>query len=931
MIVDASPSPLRTALITSAVLLALASLQGCNGESNLSAEEHIERAKDMEANGNLRGMVIQLKNAIQKSPDNPQARLMLGEAYLEFKQADNAIKELSQARKLGVGEATIKPLMGEALIQSKEYQRVLDEIQTSDNDSPRNRARVMQLRADALLGLRKYPEGCALFSESLQVDPQWHKALIGVAGCEYAQGHVGPARDALVKATQIAPHSVDSWISLGKLERNENRPAEARKALDRALKANSADLDALVEHASLLVSQKDFKAAAQDAERIQTLYPKHFLGEYLQALIAFNERKVDVANDHIAKALQIAPSHLPSLLLSGAIEYALGNMRTAETQLNRVLLNWPHNTYATRLLAAAQLNQGRVDDAAKTIEKANPDGSEDVAIRLLAGEIAYGRKQYDAAARHFEKAVALQPGDAAIRTQLAKARLAQGDDRGTADLRAASAMDAQWQGADRALILDQIRNRQFDAALQSIAALEKKTPNSPQTWNLRGLVYLSQQNYPKARENFEKALELDPVHLPSLANLAELDLHDNKPEAAKARLETVLKTDPSNLSALLGLAALADRAGNRKEQLARLEQAHKSAPQALQPLILLSNFHLARGDSAKALVFARQANDAYPDHAAALNTLGTVQLASGDNDNALSTFKKLAEVAPQSAEAKLSLARAQLANKQASAARASLLKARELAPNNIAVRDALLQLELSERKFDAALQLARQIESDQPKSPLGYEREGDIRVAQGQAAQAIPLYEQALSHRQSSAGAIKLFRALHFSGNTRRVDEQLAGWLKQHPQDSLVRAYAAEYYLVTGRNRNAIAQYEYLVRIEPDRANYLNNLATLYQLERDKRAQATAERALKLAPNAPGIQDTLGWILVEKGEVPAGLAWLKKAVSAAPRAASVRYHYAVALARNGETRQAQKELQGLLATQPHFPEAEAARKLLATL
>jgi tetratricopeptide (TPR) repeat protein len=215
--------------------------------------------------------------------------------------------------------------------------------------------------------------------------------------------------------------------------------------------------------------------------------------------------------------------------------------------------------------------------------------------------------------------------------------------------------------------------------------------------------------------------------------------------------------------------------------------------------------------------------------------------------------------------------------------------------------------------------------------PLGYEREGDIRIAQGQAAQAVAWYEQALSRGQSSAGVIKLLRALHFSSNTRRTDEQIAAWLTQHPQDQLVRAYAAEYYLVTGRNRNAIAQYEYLLRLTPKRAAYLNNLATLYQRERDARAQATAERALELAPNAPGIQDTLGWILVEKGDVPAGLRWLKKALAAAPRAASVRYHYAVALARNGDTHQAKNELQALLAAQPRFPEAEAARKLLATL
>lgn len=930
MISSACLGSLRTAA-ASAILTALVSLQGCDVGPGLTAEEHIERAKDMAASGDLRGMVIQLKNAIQKSPDNPQARLMLGEAYLEFKQADNALKELSHAQKLGVAEARIKPLVGEALIQNHEYQRVLDEIQTSASDSPRNRARITQLRADALLGLRKFAEGCALFEESTRIDPLWHKALVGTASCEYGRRHVDAARQALVKASQIAPRSTESWVSLAKLERNENRPQAARKALDNALKANASDLDALSERATLLVSMRDFKAARRDAEQIQKLYRGHFQGDYLLALIAFNEKNADLARDHVARALQAAPGHLPSLLLSGALEYAQGNMQTAETQLARVLQNWPRQAYASRLLAAAQLAQGRADEAAQTLEKIDPSTSSDVAVRLLAGEIALSRKQYDAANDHLEKAAALEPANALIRTQLAKVRLALGDQRGLADLGAASAMDSSWQGADRTLILDHIRNARYDAALQSIAVLEKKAPASPQPWNLRGLVYLSQKNLPKARESFERALKLDPAHLPATANLAQLDLYDNKPDAARARFESVLKIDKTNLDALLGLAGLADRAGNRKEQLARLEQAQRSAPRALQPLLLLNRFYLAEGDHAKALVFARQANDAHPDDVAALAALGNTQYVSGDLEASLSTHKKAVELAPRSAEARLALARSQRASKQTKDARTTLLRARELEPENVRVLDALMQVELSDRHFDRALQIAQEIQTRAPKSPLGFEREGDVRVAQGQAKQAVESYAQALRLTESSVGTLKLLRALHFSGDTARTDAKLAEWLKIHPQDRLVRGYAAEYYLVTGRSRSAIAQYEYLIRLQPDQAAYLNNLANLYQREKDQRAQATAERALKLAPDEPGIQDTLGWILVEKGEVAAGLGLLKKAAARAPRAATVRYHFAVALAKSGNRPQAKKELQSLLAGDSDFAEADAARKLLATL
>ncbi|MEQ1591236.1 MAG: XrtA/PEP-CTERM system TPR-repeat protein PrsT [Thiobacillaceae bacterium] len=922
--------PSRIAPLAAALMLAFSPLSGCDRAANVSVEEHIQRAKDMNAEGNLKGVVIELKNAIQQSPDNPQARLMLGEAYLEFKLGDNAAKEFDRARNLGVNETSIKPLMGEALILTKAYQRVLDELQVSNDSNPRNRAHILQLRGDALLGLRKFTEACALYHESNQADPQWHKALTGIAGCDFAQGKISEARLALQQAAKLDPHATEAWIMLSKLERSQNQPQAARIALDNALKANNASLDALVERTSLLVTLKDFEAAHKDVKRMLTLYPKHFMTDYVQALVAFNEKKLAEAREHIARSLRTTPNYVPAMLLDGAIEFGLGNMRTAETHLARVVQNWPRHAYAIRLLAAAQLQQGDAAKAAKTLAVLNPEQSGDMAVLVVASDIALAQKNPAAASRYLEKAAALNPKHAGIRAQLGIARLGEGDSRALSDLMAAAALDPEWKGADKSLILGQIRQKNYAGALVSITTLEKKEPNSPEPWNYRGVVYLSQQNFAKARESFEQALKLSPGHFPSAANLAELDLHDKQPVAAKKRFESVLQIDKTNLDAMLSLAALAARSGDAKEYLARLEQAHKSAPQALKPLVMLSSYYLSQGDTAKALVYARQANDAHPNHVSALSSLGSSQLASGDINNALSTHKKLAELAPQSAEALLRLARVQLSGKQANDARTTLLKARHLEPENISVQDALFQMELSERKFGAALQISRQLQTSQSKSPLGFEREGDVWLSQGQAAQAVTWYEQALNRGQTPNGIVKLLRALHFSGHSQRADERLATWLTQHPQDRRVRAYAAEYYLVTERNRNAIAQYEYLIQSEPNQTTYLNNLATLYQREQDVRAQATAERALKLAPDSPGIQDTLGWILLEKGELTPGLAWLKKATSAAPRSASIRYHYAVALARSGNTLQAKKELQAILATQIRFPEAEAARKLLAT-
>jgi len=82
-----------------------------------------------------------------------------------------AEKELTQAQKLGVSQESIQLPLGEALLLMGEYRRVLDQIQPSDQTSSTNRARILQMRGNALLKLGKVKEACGLLQQSLDIDP----------------------------------------------------------------------------------------------------------------------------------------------------------------------------------------------------------------------------------------------------------------------------------------------------------------------------------------------------------------------------------------------------------------------------------------------------------------------------------------------------------------------------------------------------------------------------------------------------------------------------------------------------------------------------------------------------------------------------------------------------------------------------------------
>jgi Putative Zn-dependent protease, contains TPR repeats len=111
----------------------------------------------------------------------------------------------------------------------------------------------------------------------------------------------------------------------------------------------------------------------------------------------------------------------------------------------------------------------------------------------------------------------------------------------------------------------------------------------------------------------------------------------------------------------------------------------------------------------------------------------------------------------------------------------------------------------------------------------------------------------------------------------------------------------------------------------------LNNLAWAAAQTGDPKAVEYAEKANRLAPGQPAIMDTLGVLLVDKGETARGLELLQKAVELAPQASQIRFNYARALLKTGKKGDAKQELDALAKLGEKFPAHAEVAQLLKSL
>ncbi|MEJ2565536.1 MAG: PEP-CTERM system TPR-repeat protein PrsT [Gammaproteobacteria bacterium] len=919
--------------VTICLLLVVTALTIAGCSKPKSSYDYLNQARQDREKGNDHAAFVDLKNALQKDPKNGEARLLLAQLLNDHRDGSAAEIELRKAMDLGVNKSYIAAAMGQALLLQQKYQKVIDTINVAEGDKGKVAADIYNVRGNAYLALKKEDEARAAFERALKEYQDSADAYLGLARLAAMKNDLDGALHQTDIALSKDANSTMAWLVKASLLKVQGKDEEARAAFGRILRRDKNNVSAHLGLASIDMAQNKLGAAKTEIDAALKSAPTALVARYALALIQFRQGNFKEAHESIQEVLKVVPDDLPSILMDGAVTLALGSYEQALNDLNRVIARYPANAYARRLLATTHLKLGELGPAMETLQPLLASRAKDAQALALAGEIQLRLKNYSKAAEYLKNAIDVNPAQGPkLRTQLALSRLGAGDtEQAMADLEEAAKQSPGQSTADSILITIYLRHKDYDQALVAIANLEKKLGPNPVTYTLRGSALLGKRDFAGARQAFEQALSLQPTYFQAAANLAKLDMRDGKPDRARGRFKAILEKDKNNVQAMLALAELAASQQQEQEYGDWLEKAAEAQPDAIVPRLKLADYYLAKKDKARALRNAREMIAVHPDNLDALRLLGATQLAFGDNDDALRTYARLVEKAPNNPLVYVNLASAQLAAKKMGEARASLNKALELRPDSQQVRDALISLDMASNKEDDALKIARQLQVQRPKSPLGYEREADILMTQKHYGQAAKAYEQSLANGAGSAVVIKLHQAQIMAGDREAAEKRLTSWLDQNPTDIAVITYAADYYMRSNRSRDAIVQYEKLLKLAPQNVLALNNLAYLYGRAGDSRALSIAKQAFKLAPDNPGVQDTLGWILVDHGEFSHAIELLRKAVTSMPKEGMMHYHLGVALARSGQKVEAKKELQAAIAGSEKFPGRDDAIAMLKGL
>jgi putative PEP-CTERM system TPR-repeat lipoprotein len=913
------------------VVTALAVLVLAAAGSVSAADAALERARADWQAGRLIPAATALKGLLQRDPSLGEARALLAQVYLDGNDPAAAEQEADRALRQGVARLALLEVRGRALVAEGKFDRVIAEL-IPDVDQPAElRAEVLALRGDAYLGRDEQQAADEAYTQALEASPTNTRALIGQARRATARGDLAAARQLLTSAGTAGSDPDAAWLALGFLEYRQHRYAEAQAAYTRAAESSAGRWQAYLRRAEARLDGGDPQGAQADVALARELFPASAELDYLEGLIAFQAGDYPKAKDLLEAYVHRQPTQGRALYCLGAISYQLGEYQRAEEYLDAYLKSDPQALMAVKVLAAARLARGSNQAAADLLAPRAGPAQQDREVLELQARALIGLDQPAAALEQLRIAARLAGTDVPTAMRLAALMLqAQGPKAAQETLRR-TLVAAPDRLEVRLLLIDAyLADGQAAAALREAQEAVAQAPRDPRAAAAQGLAHLAAKQPEAAQAALRKALELQPGFPGAALNLGRLIAAGGDPAGARRLYEQALVAEPGNTQALVLLAQLDTDAGATAAALERLRVGLAAAPANAALRAALARLLILTKDPGAALHLLQEAPSGGNADPNLLLVRGQAELASGQAYTAVATLRDLVAAQPQSAAAHLLLAQAALAAKDTGTMVEHAARGLELEPGRPqALPTALLVLAaVSDPTTKAAL--VTRLQAVVPDNvELAVAAAQTLGVDGDPEAERRRLVDLHRDFPTNQAAYRALVLAEERMGNLPEATRIIREWLVAHPDEVESMMTLAQFYRQESRPDEERQVYAEVLARQPQHRAALNNLAWLLRRSDPATALRYAEQAHALDPQDAVTTDTLGVLLLAKGERARALELLNKANTALPDDASIAFHYASAQAAAGDRGAARGTLRPIL--QRSFPEQNEAWALFQSL
>jgi Flp pilus assembly protein TadD len=354
--------------------------------------------------------------------------------------------------------------------------------------------------------------------------------------------------------------------------------------------------------------------------------------------------------------------------------------------------------------------------------------------------------------------------------------------------------------------------------------------------------------------------------------------------------------------------------------------------------LALTQLALRRGDSEQALKLAQDTLKMNPSSGVSTLLEAAAYLRKGDFDEARNLLEKILKANPNQADSLLEMAVLNLVQKRYKEAEDYFRKAYAVDPSNLRGLMGVAEIHFQQKQFDQAIKV---IADEYQKQP----QRADLRKELANMEYRCQQYDKSIADYQAILDRYKdspieqadiygrIAQTDTAKGDLQKGIENLSKARQLVPGSATYISELAELYDLSGHPSEALSAYREAMKLDPNNAVVLNNLAYLMSQNGQNLDEALtlAQHAKQQLPNFYEVSDTIGWIYIKKNLADSAIEIFKDLTTKVNDNPTFHYHYGMALYQKGDKANALKELRAALQHKPKKSEEDQIKELVQKL
>lgn len=844
--------------------------------------------------GNYQGAIVIYKTVLENSPENMDARLALGKAYLGAGKMDQAEKNFEKYLRQNPYDKAVLLDMGKLAAFRKDNKVAVDYLKKYVAEYP-NSSEGYELLGKNYWQLGERELTKASFEKAMEVDPNGPTPKLAMAQYYVALGDPDTARTYIDSILNIDPANREALHYRAREELSAGNVEAYQTTLKTLLQNHPDDAYAKYSLAKSYVAQKKYEEARQLGSDLRNHSQNTGYGQRIDGLLKYTQKDYKGAIDSYLESISIRPD-LESYLYLGLSQYGAGDLETAISNLRIAADRAPKMVKAREMISLILFQQKRYSESIAEAEKVLEVDPNNVIARVIKGDVYTAQGDREKALEQLKEVTDMDPTYAAAFMKMGVLHYQQGD---IAESEAAlkDAVDAAPTSLRPRLVLSDFYRRNGDKARAKKVLEEGLTGDRADVglYSYLARMELAERHPEKARELLERAKKADEISPVSYMMLASMDISEKKPEAALAEYDALLVKIPDNLQALMAKASILDALDRNAEAEAAYDEGIKSGNPRAYLAYAGSKRKAGDGEGALAIIQAGLAKNAfYPE----------LVKAKADTLFSLKRFDEVLVMCDEIEEV----------NREAGM--------------TLRVRTYMLMKDL-----EKAVATARQLCEIDPKNPRSYLILADVYRSSQQADEWGKILEEGVAKSGPDSNLLlELSRYYAYRGDYNKALTYLDSVIKSNDKYFSAYSMQGDVYTQLGRTEKAVDSYNKALDINENYVPALNNLAMIYLNDPKTSSEALrlAYKAYLQVPWNPSIMDTFGYALAVNDKSDAAVTLLEKAVTVEADNPVINYHLGYAYLKAGKKEQAAAKLK-LVAECNDCENAADAQKLLKTL